>query len=88
VTFESGSELSDIGAYAFGQSGLRCIVIPASVRVIGEYAFYVACSLTSVTFEEESQLREIGNGSFLGCPCQRGVKIPGMRAKDGTKTEK
>jgi hypothetical protein len=39
VIFESGSVLSEIGKYAFACSGLRSIVLPASVRVIGDWAF-------------------------------------------------
>jgi hypothetical protein len=88
VTFESGSALLKIGNHALKESGLRSIVLPASVQVIGLYAFAWCRSLTSVTFEDESNLREIGYGAFQGCPCKRRVKIPHLQIDDCTRTEK
>jgi hypothetical protein len=51
VTFESGSVLSEIGASAFGSSGLMSVIIPVSVQMIGDCAFADSRSLASVTFE-------------------------------------
>ena len=39
VTFESGSQLTSIGSYAFPSTKLRVITIPSSVTSIGSYAF-------------------------------------------------
>jgi hypothetical protein len=64
VTFEIGSALREIGEVAFWLSGLKSIVIPASVGVIDKEAFYCCSSLTSVTFKADSALREIGESAF------------------------
>ncbi len=48
-------------------SGLTEIEIPASVKTIGDYAFGTCQNLTSVTFEDGSQLKEIGDAAFSGC---------------------
>ncbi len=52
VSFESGSALKTIGAYAFSRSYLSSFCVPASVESIGAYAFYYCTRLTSLTFEE------------------------------------
>lgn len=44
---------------------LRSIVIPASVRVVGEDCFLWADSLSSITFESGSQLETIETAGFL-----------------------
>jgi hypothetical protein len=66
VAFEAGSALREIGEYAFQWSGLKSIVIPASVGVIRNSAFQGCQSLDSVTFEAGSGLREIGERAFAG----------------------
>ena len=54
VTFESGSTLETIGAYAFSRAKISSFNVPASVTSIGAYAFYYCSELTSITFEEGS----------------------------------
>ena len=39
VTFAEGSQLREIGKYAFYETGLTEVRIPASVQSIGAYAF-------------------------------------------------
>jgi hypothetical protein len=75
VTFEEGSQLKSIGDDAFSgappfsgmtsQTPITSITIPASVETIGENAFSNCTSLTSVIFEEGSQLKSIGKGAFF-----------------------
>lgn len=52
VTFEAGSTLETIGAYAFSRAKISSFNVPASVTSIGAYAFYYCSELTSLTFEE------------------------------------
>lgn len=52
VTFEEGSALETIGAYAFSRAKISSFNVPASVTSIGAYAFYYCSELTSLTFEE------------------------------------
>ena len=72
--------LTTIPQYAFGEkpassgrfgsspavpaSGITSIVIPASVTKIDTYAFHNCANLTSVTFEDGSQVSNIGNYAF------------------------
>ena len=64
VTFESGSQLTSIGEWAFAWSGLESITIPAGVTSIGQYAFYRCINLTDIAFENGSGLKTIGESAF------------------------
>ena len=64
MTFAEGSQLREIGEWAFYETGLTEVHIPASVRTIGERAFEYCENLQRVTFAEGSQLREIGEWAF------------------------
>ena len=62
VEFEKGSKLEIIDKSAFkGCSNLKSIVIPASVTTIGTFAFWDCTNLTSVTFEEGSELETLND---------------------------
>ncbi len=52
ITFEEGSQLKTIGAYAFYRQGLKMsgITFPETLMSVGDYAFYAAGSLGSLTF--------------------------------------
>lgn len=69
VKFESDSSLVEIAKHAFDENkSLKSIVLPASLKAIGEYAFYnPAGTLTSIVFEDNSQLVSIGKAAFQGC---------------------
>ena len=62
------------GAFA-GCGGLMAITIPASVRSIGENAFW-GSDLMSVTFEDGSALTSIGKNAFSTCESLMSVTIP------------
>ena len=66
VIFESGSQLTTIGAAAFLFSGLNgSVTLPSSLTSIGDSAFSYS-SLTSVSFQSESLL-SIGDEAFASC---------------------
>lgn len=48
-----------------GQSNLKSVVIPSTVKSIGDKAF-MGCSIENLVFEEGSQLNSIGNRAFNG----------------------
>lgn len=56
--------VTGIGDYAFFESGLKNINIPAGVTTIGRSAFTNCKSLSSVTFAEGSRLSSIGDSAF------------------------
>jgi hypothetical protein len=57
ITFESGSQLSELAKEAFRESGLTSIHLPASVTVIGESCFLYCSSLVSITVDPASKFR-------------------------------
>ena len=87
VTFENGSQLKTIGggSYSSGTfadcTALTSIEIPASVETIEAAAFKGCSSLATVTFENGSQLKTIGGGSyssgtFADCTALTSIEIP------------
>ena len=74
VTFGEGSALVAIGGYAFAETGVYELAIPAGVVTIGEYAFYRCASLLEITFEEG--LVSIGDHALAGCDELRSVSFP------------
>ena len=87
VTFENGSQLKTIGggSYSSGAfsdcTALTSIEIPASVETIEASAFKGCSSLATVTFENGSQLKTIGGGSyssgaFSDCTALTSIEIP------------
>ncbi len=80
VTFRKNSEgkcsLTEIGDSMFSQcNSLESIEIPASIQTIKSSAFKNLKSLTSVTFEEGSQLETIGANAFEGTGIKK-IAIP------------
>jgi len=68
--------ITGIAPYAFvtrssssanGNQDLKSLVIPASVKTIGDYAFYNCDNLVSVRFEGQSALETIGDYAFGSC---------------------
>lgn len=55
---------------------LTALEIPASVESIGNYALEGAAKLTSVTFQEGSQLTSLGTHVFDGCALLATIEIP------------
>ena len=83
VTFEDGSQLTNISSYAFNNcNNLQSIVIPKSVTIFGEdsygdgYQFASCSSLSSVTFEDDSQLTNIPAQAFCYCEALQSITIP------------
>jgi hypothetical protein len=65
-----------IEEYAFAGSGLTAILLPSSVEVLCQECFSRCKSLTSVTFEIDSKLREVAVDSFEGSPYLRPIEYP------------
>ena len=92
VTFEKGSQLKAIGGGYYSShynyygafsdcTALTSIEIPASVETIESAAFKGCSSLATVTFENGSQLKTIGGGSyssgaFSDCTALTSIEIP------------
>ncbi|MBO5811145.1 MAG: leucine-rich repeat domain-containing protein [Bacteroidales bacterium] len=77
LSFEENSNLQTIGDYAFagyyydqyniiGMGFTGELNIPNSVISVGNYAFHLCNKFTSLTFEENSNLKTIGDYAFAG----------------------
>ncbi len=64
VSFETGSQLTSIGNYAFSGSGLKTITLPPRLASIGLNAFYLAKDLQSISFP--ASLTSISQYAFTG----------------------
>ena len=68
-------KVTSIHDYAFKNSGLTQIYIPASVKSIGISAFAGASQLTTVTFDPDCDITNIGAGAFADCSNLTVVKM-------------
>ena len=76
VSFEPDSQLETIGQYAFLQSGLTSITLPASQTSIGDYAFMSCTDLTSVNFNALILLETIGQSAFHSSGLSGSLTLP------------
>ena len=65
--------VEEIGTYAFQGSNIEKVIIPNSVRVLDEFAFYGTPNLSSVLFSNGDI--EIGEGAFLGCSALTSINL-------------
>jgi hypothetical protein len=66
ITFDANSVLTSIGDNAFGYSNISEIIIPTSILIIGNNAFYLVASLENVYIDLSSNLISIGDNAFAG----------------------
>ena len=74
ATFGANSKLSSINYRLFRNTGLKSIVIPATVSGIDNYAF-AESNLSSITFEPNSKLRYIALDAFFECSFEK-ITLP------------
>lgn len=70
------SHVTDIGAYAFDGRDFETLIIPKTVRTIGDYAFQNCLNLKNVTFEAGTEGLTIGKNAFYKCAALESVKFP------------
>lgn len=76
-----GKKVVAIADYAFannvyGQTDITSIIIPASVKIVGEYAFYNSPNIANITFETGSELTTIETGAFSLMDELKNFQIP------------
>ena len=75
TSIEIPASVTDIGNFAFERTKLTSIKIPASVTAIGILAFNKCENLQTVTFADDSQLKNIGTKAFAETPITS-IEIP------------
>lgn len=80
VTFERSltdtTSLASIGADAFKYQALLSIEIPKSVTTFGDRMFYNCKSLTTVSFENGTNIAKIPASAFAGCESLTAITLP------------
>ena len=74
TSVEIPDTVTDIGEFAFSQSGLTAIVLPDSVTNIEQGAFEFCYDLNSITLS--SGIKSLGDSVFNCCESLEDVKIP------------
>ena len=75
-TFEIPNNIKNIQRNAFGMSAIKTIHIPAGVKDIAASAFLGCYDLVKVTFDDNSQLKELGAGAFQDCIELTQIELP------------
>jgi len=75
--------LERIGDNAFEHTELNEIIIPSSVKSIGEYSFSCCHSLREVAFRKGSKLKSLGRNSFYFCSTLESIGLPPSLEKIG-----
>jgi len=84
LTFDEGSELSDIAMSAFsGCASLESLFVPETVTNIGMSAFAGCASLECISFGESSALNNIESYAFYSCENLKKVSLPSQLASIG-----
>lgn len=77
ITFDSNSQITSIPDGMFEDcTELTSIIIPTSVRTIGDNAFKNCSRLASVTFQNNSRLVSIGSYAFAHCTDLSNIAFP------------
>ena len=75
-TLVVSDNIEKINNYAAPLKSLEEVVISASVKTIGMYAFTGCSNLKKVIFEDGSTLKEIGSNAFYNCTSLESIEIP------------
>ena len=81
VVIEEG--LEEIGSFAFWNSGVEIINLPASLKKIGDYSFSSCTNIKSLIIP--ASVTEIGEQAFVGCASLETVSLP--RIFEGRQNE-
>ena len=78
INFAEGSQVAEIGDYAFYNSATTAITLPASVNSIGQRAFASCASLANVTvsWTDAAAIPTPGSGAFSGILSGAVLHIP------------
>ncbi len=78
------TSLKQIQQYAFYNTNITKVILPASIEVIGDYAFGACKNLTSITLPEN--IEDLTNGMFEQCTSLSNVVLPSSLKSIGKRT--
>jgi hypothetical protein len=71
------SGLTEIGSYAFNETGFKTVIVAASVTKLGTRAFAACAALKTITFEESETPLDVSAGyTFYDCDALETFAIP------------
>ena len=76
VTYRNGVSYPVTAINASPRYAFSKVIIPASVKMIGKYAFSSKTDLEELVFEEGSCLKEIGPSAFSNCTGLKQIDLP------------
>ncbi len=84
TTVVGGEGLTNVEAYAFAQSGITAISLPA-LTSLGNNAFYRCTALETVTLNNNEAFKVINASTFEGCTKLNGIVLPAYLETLGVK---
>ena len=76
LNVEIPEDVSEIGAYALYAKEILSLRIPTTVQTIGFYGVAGCSRLTSVVFDEDANLSELGRYAFYQCQSLQEIRLP------------
>ncbi|MDE6200322.1 MAG: leucine-rich repeat protein, partial [Clostridiales bacterium] len=76
IEFQEGSNVAEIGEYAFANCPITNITFPVSLEEIKDNAFYNCTSLETLTYAANGKSVKIGNNVFAKCSKLTTIVLP------------
>jgi hypothetical protein len=86
LVFEFGSELQSISDWAFASSSFRSVLFPATVRFIGQSAFYNCSAVVFLNFARQSSLWQLSKDVFYSLASGQGAPYLEGRGLEGARS--
>lgn len=83
ITFAEGSKLDTIAGYGFNSTKITSLTLPASLKYIGNSAFFTCRQLEQITFNEG--LETIDPSAFYKCEKLSAITLPSTLKNLGAK---